>query len=199
MATADAHPRRRADAQRSIAAIVAAARAQLSADPDASIEDIARAAGVGRQTLYGHFRTRGALVDAALTEALTEGEKALAALDLDGDADQALSVLLASSWALVAESAALLTAAQATLGVERVRDLHAAPAERLTALLERGRTQGVVRTDLPLEWLVNLVHYVLHGAATELRTGRLNPEQVPGVVTATLRSALRPEPATPGP
>ena len=189
-----ARPRRRADAQRSIAAIVAAAREQLSVNPEASVEDIARAAGVGRQTLYGHFRTRAELVDAALVAAMADGEKALAALDLDGDADRALATLLASSWALVAESAALLTAAQADLGADRVRDLHAAPAWRLTALLERGRAQGVVRTDLPLEWLVNLVHYVLNGAATELRAGRLIAEQVPGVVTATLRSALRPGP-----
>ncbi|MGN2642094.1 MULTISPECIES: TetR/AcrR family transcriptional regulator [Nocardia] len=193
MTTADARPRRRADAQRSIAAIVAAARAQLSADPEAGVEDIARAAGVGRQTLYGHFRTRADLVDAALTDALAEGEKALAVLDLDGDADHALTTLLTSSWALVAESAALLTAVQATLGPDRVRDLHAVPAQRLTALLDRGRAQGVVRTDLPVEWLVNLVHYVLHGAATELRAGRLTADQVPGVVTATIRSALRPD------
>ena len=82
---------------------------------------------------------------------------------------------------------------QATLGPDRVRDLHAVPAQRLTALLDRGRAQGVVRTDLPVEWLVNLVHYVLHGAATELRAGRLTADQVPGVVTATIRSALRPD------
>lgn len=193
--TSAARPRRRADAERSIAAIVAAAREQLSVNPDVGVEEIARAAGVGRQTLYGHFRTRAELVDAALVAALAEGERALAELDLDGDVDRALTTLLTSSWALVAESAAMLAAAEATLGAERIRDLHAAPARRLAALLERGRAQGVVRADLPLEWLVNLVHYVLHGAAIELRAGRLAADQVPGVVTATLRSALRPDPS----
>ncbi|MFC3960960.1 TetR/AcrR family transcriptional regulator [Nocardia jiangsuensis] len=190
-----ARPRRRADAQRSIAAIVAAARAQLAANPDASVEDIARAAGVGRQTLYGHFRTRAELLDATLADALAEGEKTLSGLDLDGDADEALTMLLGSSWALVAESAALLTAAQPVLSAERIRELHTAPAQRLTALVHRGRDQGVIRTDMPVQWQVNLVHYVLHGAAVELRAGRLHAEQIPAVVTATIRSALRPDPA----
>ena len=91
----------------SIARIVAAARICLGRDPDATIDDIAKEAGVGRMTLYGHFRTRAELVEAALVDAMRVGEETLSAVDLDGDARDALSRLLASSWSLVAESAAL--------------------------------------------------------------------------------------------
>lgn len=69
------HPRpaRRADAQQNVAKILDAAVACLSRDAGASVSEIAKAAGVGRVTLYGHFPSREALVEAALTRALAEG------------------------------------------------------------------------------------------------------------------------------
>lgn len=186
----DTRPRRRADAERSIARIVSAARASLSEDPDATIDAIAAAAGVGRMTLYGHFKTRAELVEAALVDALRSGEETLSAVDLGGDARDALGRLLTSSWALVAESAALLAAAQGVLPAGRIRELHAGPGERIEELIRRGQHDEVFRTDLPVEWLVNVVHYVLHGAAEENRAGRVKTADVAGVVTATVRSIL---------
>ncbi|MBC6470449.1 TetR/AcrR family transcriptional regulator [Actinomadura alba] len=183
-------PRRRADAERNIARVVSAARESLSSDPNASIDDIAKAAGVGRMTLYGHFRTRAELVEAALADALRAGEEALSAVDLSGDAQDALTRLLDSSWSLVAESTALLTAAQGTLPAGRIRKLHAAPARRVEELIRRGQDEGVFRTDMPIAWLVSVVHYVLQGAAEENRTKRLKTAEAARVVTATVRSIL---------
>ncbi|WUI02520.1 TetR/AcrR family transcriptional regulator [Spirillospora sp. NBC_00431] len=190
MSTAASGRRRRADAERSIARIVSAARESLSRDPNASIDDIAKAAGVGRMTLYGHFRNRAELVEAALTDALRAGDEVLSAVDLTGDAREALTRLLDSSWSLVAESTALLAAAQGTLPAGRVRTLHAEPAERVEELIRRGQEQGVFRTDLPIGWLVGVLQYVLHGAAEETRAGRLEPDDTARVVTATAQSIL---------
>lgn len=191
MDRAPARPRRRADAERSIERIVSAARAQLSRDPDATVDDIAKAAGVGRMTVYGHFRTRPELVEAALADALRAGEETLGGVDLDGDARDALTRLLASSWALVAESAALLTAAQDVLPPGRIRDLHGDAADRVENLIRRGQRQGVFRTDLPIAWLVSSMQYILHGAAEEIRAGRMASADATGIVTATVLSILR--------
>ncbi|MEU6859873.1 TetR/AcrR family transcriptional regulator [Glycomyces sp. NPDC046736] len=185
-------PRRRADAERSIARIVAAARASLSRDPDATVDSIAEAAGVGRMTLYGHFPTRAALVDAAFADALEAGDAVLSAVDLTGNARDALSRLLASSWEVVAESVSLLAAAQGVLPPGRIRELHQNAGDRIGDLIRRGQADGVFRTDLPLSWLVNVVHYVLHGAAEEVRAERLAAEEVPAIVTATIQSILAP-------
>ncbi|WP_191244456.1 TetR/AcrR family transcriptional regulator [Amycolatopsis deserti] len=185
-----ARPRRRADAERSIARIVTAAREVLGRDPDASIDDIVKAAGVGRMTLYGHFPNRAALVEAALADALRDGEEVLSAVDLDGDARDALARLIVPSWSLVAESTKLLQAAEGLLPAARIRELHREAAGRVEDLIRRGQRQGVFRTDLPVTWLVNVVHYVLNGAAEETRAGRLSAEEAPGVVAATVRSLL---------
>lgn len=183
-------PKRRADAERSIARIVSAARTLLSSDPNAKTDDVAKAAGVGRMTLYGHFGTRAELVEAALMDALRAGDETLSAIDLTGNAREAMTRLLASSWQVVAESAALLAAAEEVLPAGRIRDMHAKPVQRMTELVRRGQDQGVFRTDLPTTWLVNVVHHVLHGAATEIRAGRLNPDDAAEVVIKTVQSVL---------
>lgn len=53
----------RADARRNTASILDAAVLCLTRNPDASVAEIAKAASVGRVTLYGHFKTRAELVD----------------------------------------------------------------------------------------------------------------------------------------
>ena len=73
---------RRADAQRNIAAILTAAAECLGRDPSASTSEIAKAAGVGRVTLYGHFPSRAELVDAVFVQAIATGEETLGQVDL---------------------------------------------------------------------------------------------------------------------
>jgi AcrR family transcriptional regulator len=56
---------RRADAQRNVERLIGAARDAFAAEgPNASLDDIAKAAGVGPGTLYRHFPTRVALFEA---------------------------------------------------------------------------------------------------------------------------------------
>ena len=78
----DPAPARRADARRNIAAILEAALDCLARDPQASIADIAAAAGVGRITLYGHFSSRLELLDATFGYALQQADQVLDAVDL---------------------------------------------------------------------------------------------------------------------
>src|SRR3954453_7473491 len=60
---------KRADARRNYDQLVAAAHeAFTEADRSASLEDIARRAGVGIGTLYRHFPTRAALIEAVYVE-----------------------------------------------------------------------------------------------------------------------------------
>ena len=72
---ASAPKRRRADAERSIAAIVNGALEALASDPDASMAEIARRAGVVRATIYMHFPTREALLDAVMENATGAGRR----------------------------------------------------------------------------------------------------------------------------
>jgi AcrR family transcriptional regulator len=183
---------KRADAQRNIAAILDAAQECLCRNPDASIGEIAQAAGVGRVTLYGHFSSRAELIDAAFAKAIEDGDSLLSGVDLTGDPRKALERLIESSWQMVDRFRTLLVAAQATLPPGRIRSLHAEPMERVQGLVERGQAEGVFRTDLPPSWLVGTMHNVMHGAADEINAGRLDAEDAAGYITATLLAAFTP-------
>src|SRR6266498_5844792 len=90
---------RRADAQRNVAAILDAAVVLLGRQPDAGMDEIAAAAGVARQTVYAHFRSRQALLDAVVERVTAEVVDTLGTVDLDaGTATAALRWWLDTAW-----------------------------------------------------------------------------------------------------
>jgi AcrR family transcriptional regulator len=183
---------KRADALRSIDAIVQAAAECLGRNPEASLSEIARAAGVGRVTLYAHFASRAEVVDAAMSRAIDRGNEALDAVDLSGDPLVALARYVHVSWHLVDRARALLVAAQRELPPGRIRELHSGPAARVETLIARGRAEGIFRTDLPIAWLVNVLHSIMHSAAEEIRAGRLSSDRAAAHITATVLAAFTP-------
>jgi TetR/AcrR family transcriptional repressor of mexCD-oprJ operon len=195
--------RRRADAERNIAAILEAGLTCFSRSADASVAEVARAAGVGRVTLYGHFPSRQELVDAVLGHAISKANTALDAVAIDhGPADEALARLIGSSWRIIDQHRGLLAAAQAHLPPARVRHHHDQAMARVEQLIARGQDEGEFRTDLPRSWLVATFYSLMHGAAEEVDAGRLDPAGAAGVLVATILAALadqtdRPQPGWP--
>jgi AcrR family transcriptional regulator len=185
--------RRRADAERNIQAILDAAVACLSRNPDASVADIALTAGVGRVTLYGHFSSRAILVDAVMARTVAQADATLQATGLDEiPADEALTRMVTSAWPVLNQYRAVLIAAERELPAERIRRHHDRPLGRVRRLIERGRREGVFRTDLPVGWLVTMFHTVLHSAAQEVITGRLTLRSADRVIVDTLLAAYTP-------
>lgn len=180
----------RADAQRNRVKILAAALTAIGKNPDASVADIAAEAGVGRMTLYGHFKTRPELIEAALVDSLDRAEDVLSQVPLDGDPREAFSRLIASSWVLLDQSRALLATAQKELPAARIRELHEKAEARMRSLLERGQQDGTFRADLPVSWLLTTTHVVMNGAAEEVRATRLDPDEAPWFIDAILLPAF---------
>ncbi|GAA4539759.1 TetR/AcrR family transcriptional regulator [Pseudonocardia xishanensis] len=183
---------RRADATRNVERILEAATACLLVTPSATMTEIARAAGLGRVTLYGHFASRAELVEAVAGRVLGANEAALADLDQTGDARAALVRLLRATWRQLDAARAVLAAATQELSPERLWDLHKEPAARVERLVERGRREGVFRSDLPVSWLVAVVHQVVHGAAEEVAADRLDPDAAADVVVRTVLAVFAP-------
>ncbi|MCZ7379852.1 TetR/AcrR family transcriptional regulator [Micromonospora sp. WMMC250] len=180
---------RRADARQNVQKILDAAIICLSRNADASVSEIAQAAGVGRVTLYGHFPTRDALIEAALVRVIAEGEGVLASLDLAGDPRRALRVLIESSWLLIARASAVLVAAQMALPPGRIQQLHAGPAQRVDELVRRGQIEGAFRDDLPATWLTSVLHHLLKGAALDVANGLLEQTDAPRLISETVLAA----------
>lgn len=181
---------KRADARRNIEAIVTAATRVLAVSPEASVNEIAEAAGVGRVTLYGHFGSRDALVREVVERAIAETDSTLGRLDLSGDPRTALGRLLEATWEVTHRYGALVVAASQALPPAGLREAHEVPAARVRGLLERGRESGDLRDDMPLEWQVSVIQAILHGASAAVHRDEITAEQAPGLVRDTALAAL---------
>lgn len=191
-AAADGMPDRtkRADAIRNIEAIIAAATRLLAVDPDVSINEIAKAADVGRVTLYGHFDSRATLIREVADRAIAQTNQALAQLDLDGDPRNAFGRLLEATWHLTHRFGAVVVAASQVLPPEQMHRAHEEPAARVRALLERGREAGEFRADVPIDWQISVVQAILHGASAAVHRGGISEDEAPSLVRDTVLAAV---------
>ena len=182
----------RADARRNLAALLDAATDCLARDPETSVAGIAAAAGVGRITLYGHFKTRAELVDAVLARTIQRADVILDATDTGGDPRDALARLVAASWQIVHQFRNILLAAQRELPAERIRGVHDPILRRVRSLIGRGQRAGAFRRDLPRQWLITTAFSLMHAAAEDTAAGRVNADDAARLITATLLAAYTP-------
>ena len=137
-------PRLRADAERTIERILAAAPTVLTANRGASVDLIAERAGVGRATLYRHFPTRDDLLAAIHRRALEDAATAIEAARPDeGPACEALRRVLAELLA-VGDRYRFLSQPDTADGALEVQERTFAP---LIALIERGQRTAEIRED----------------------------------------------------
>jgi AcrR family transcriptional regulator len=151
---------KRADALRNYEKLVAAGReAFTEADRSASLEDIARRAGVGIGTLYRHFPTRTDLVQAIYVdevEALSRSADELAALE----PWDALRAWLGRFVGYVATKKALADELFAVDDAGRQAVFAGCRAMLYGAgepLLRRAQDAGIVRPDVTIDEVVRMV------------------------------------------
>lgn len=173
-----ARRRRRADAERSRVAVLDAAVRLLAERPDAGMAAIAAAAGVTRQTVYAHFGTRDALLD-AVADRITE--QAMAAMDEaeenGGPALDQLLQLQVIGWRLFERNPVLLQLGSTRTGADADRARHEPVAARLTQLIEKGQASGEFDPAPPAPWLVAAVTALGHAAGDEVGADRMSVEE----------------------
>ncbi len=137
---------RRSDARRNYEQILAGATKVLKVDASASLQDIAASVGLHRATLHRHFRSREDLV-AVLRQ--RSAERTLRALDAAEASSEPTAVRIPAFVRQVIENAL-------PAGVWRFATYHGSGMddyvqelnERSAALMEDGRRDGVLRSDL---------------------------------------------------
>ncbi|WTP81290.1 TetR/AcrR family transcriptional regulator [Streptomyces sp. NBC_00178] len=187
----------RADARRNRDRLVSEARASFAAHgTDASLEDIARNAGVGIGTLYRHFPNRHALMNAVFQEALAD------LLDRSGElahAEQPCSALVEWLGAIVTHAGEYRGLARALMSASgdetsALTSCHVPLRQAGERLLARARADGSVRADVSIDDLLRLTNAI--ALATEQTPA--DPDLACRLLRLTLHG-LKADPADPRP
>jgi AcrR family transcriptional regulator len=185
----------RADAARNLHRIVEVAARLLGDDPHVGMAAVAAAADVSRATVYRHFPTREALMDAIRAQALEAGAQAIVECRLEeGSATDALRRLV-ESWLEIAERygfAQLVGHAGSPLADEDRAHRRRVFGEPLVALFTRGRDAGEFSTAVTAEWATRMFGATVIAAARAVDDGALARADAADTVFHTLTQGLRP-------
>ncbi|MEU6353573.1 helix-turn-helix domain-containing protein [Streptomyces sp. NPDC047072] len=183
-------PQRR-NARSNRARILATARQEFGRNPDVTLEELARAAGVVRRTLFGHFPGRAALLDALAEEAAEALQAAVAAdAGTDEPAELALARFSLSLWPLGDRYRMLLALARRDLGAERVAGILAPARIRVTVVLERGQRDGVFHSHLPAAVLSAGLEAMTVALLEEVNSGALEDDGTRVAVTTLIAAGV---------
>ncbi len=185
-------PRRlRADARRNREKVLAAARAAFGETGiHTQVDDIARRAGVGVGTVYRHFPTKDALVD-ALAEVHFDGlaDAVEAALDVEGDP---WTVFADTIWSTASRAAADVAWCEIIAGHPRSVEAAAIGQQRLAAatatLIGRAQATGAMRADATVADIKTIMCGFGHIAASQRAGGPVDWERYLTIALDGLRA-----------
>ncbi len=175
-------------AERNTEAILDAAEELLRSQGHASISAVAAQAGVSRVTVYAHFPTWEALLEAAVARAVRRTMTALESVHPEqGPPVEALDRMLAATWQHLARYQAMAAAVAELLNPEAVTRTHQAAHRTIGALLERGRADGSFRSDLPAGWLVTASIALVHACSDGVRAGQIAEQDAVRILSTSIR------------
>ncbi|MEV6138260.1 TetR/AcrR family transcriptional regulator [Nocardia sp. NPDC051990] len=184
----------RADTERTVHSILAAAERVLSGDPTATMEQIAEAAGVARTTVHRRFATREALID-ALTRWVTEQFAAA----VDGAVSETAPPLVVL-YRVTADVLRVkigwgfaMTRAAGSADPEIAR-VYADVLEKCDRLFRRAQATGLLRSDVDIKWARRCYYALIH----EVTQGGTADADVDALTTLIVDTLLRGFGADPG-
>ncbi|WP_424214648.1 TetR/AcrR family transcriptional regulator [Streptomyces sp. BI20] len=167
------------------------AAALLARKSTATMDEVAKAAGISRATLNRHFAGRDALIRALEDLAIRELEAALDASRTDeGPADEALRRLVAASQPSAQLLAFLVTENQLFEG-DAVHAGWARMDTRIAELFKRGQAEGRFRIDLSPAWLTEALYGLIGAAAWAVQDGRVAGKDYQYMITELLLGGAR--------
>ncbi|MCY0925072.1 helix-turn-helix domain containing protein [Streptomyces sp. H27-H1] len=171
--------------------VLRAAAALLSRKSTATMDEVARAAGIGRATLHRHFAGRDALVRALEAFGIREFEAAFDNARLDeGTAIEAIKRLVAEAEPNAELLAFLVTENQLFEG-EQVNEGWARLDARVGALFRRGQHEGDIRIDLSPAWLTEALYGLIGTCAWAVMDGRVAAKDFSYMITELLLGGAR--------
>jgi len=161
-----------------------------------SLLDVVAAAGVSRTTLYRHFPTREALLQALTAAARDATAARLAEADLD---DVPVAEAIARIARVIAADGSKYAAVAARFGnSDYAGDAEQQIRTMIHKVLSRGIDDGTLRADLTVEELGSMLGSLVQAAARMTAEHQAGIEKAAALVTSVFLHGTR-NPAGPGP
>ncbi|OEJ50686.1 TetR/AcrR family transcriptional regulator [Streptomyces agglomeratus] len=171
--------------------VLRTAAALLSRKATATMDEVAKSAGIGRATLHRHFAGREALVKALEGLGIREFEAALDAARLnEGTAEEGLRRLIAEIEPAAGLLAFLVTENQLFEGAQ-VHEGWGRLDARVSALFRRGQQQGEFRIDLTPAWLTEALYGLIGTGAWAVQDGRVAAKDFQYMIVELLLGGAR--------
>jgi len=175
----DRKRRQRSDARQSV--VLDAAIRTLAERPDASMDEIARAARVSRQTVYAHFPSREVLIDTVTEQASAEFSALFDSLGLDQvPPPQALTRLLEVGWQVAGRYPFLWW--QPAVSSDKDEERHGPIIERMVDIVRRGQASGDFDASVPAQWLMSAILALGRVTEDEVKAGRMTVDQATNAI-----------------
>ncbi|MCG7525080.1 TetR/AcrR family transcriptional regulator [Streptomyces sp. OfavH-34-F] len=171
--------------------VLRTAAALLTRKSTATMDEVARAAGIGRATLHRHFAGRDALVRALEELGIQEFEAALDAAAMDeGTSEEALRRFVVAVEPSAGLLSFLVTENQLFEGENRNAGWDRLDA-RVAAFFRRGQERGEFRIDLTPAWLTEALYGLIGSAAWAIQAGRVAARDFPYMIAELLLGGAR--------
>ena len=149
-----------------------------------TMQEIADISGIGRTTLYRHFRTREDLIRAIKRQALADAHAAIAASRLDeGTAEDALRRVIAG-FISVGDRYRILV--EEGLSKEEMHDDERGLGAELYGLVARGQREGSFTSTLSPRWILTAMGHLVMAAIEQVQAGELARNHAAATVADTL-------------
>ncbi|HEV7494091.1 TetR/AcrR family transcriptional regulator [Baekduia sp.] len=172
-ATSDA--RLRSDARRNRRTVLAAAVALLAQRPQATMQEVADASGLGRTTVYRHFPRRQDLIDALFAEVIRDAAETIEEALRSAHSARELLCELGPRFIAIGDRYRFIDAHPDL----RVRALH--PIDAITTPLEayftEAQERGELRDDVPIMWILTTLRGLGVVAMVEVNAGRMTVDE----------------------
>src|SRR3954471_23028422 len=185
--------RLRSDARRNRRTVLDAAVALLAQRPQATMQEVADASGLGRTTVYRHFPRRQDLIDALYAQVVRESaETVREAIAEAGNARELLCdlgervIAIGDRYRFLDAHPELRERTLAGDGPPRGGQPPGAPPPPGRG---RGGGRGELRDDLPVDWMLTTMRGLAVVAMVEVGGGRMTVEEAGRLVGETCASA----------
>ncbi|HEY6761580.1 MAG TPA: TetR/AcrR family transcriptional regulator, partial [Baekduia sp.] len=164
--------------------------ALLAQRPQATMQEVADASGLGRTTVYRHFPRRQDLIDALYEEVLRESAETVRQVLSEADNARHLLCELGTRIIAIGDRYRFLDAHPELRERTLAGRGHDAGADPLEDYLAHAQERGEIRSDIPVAWMLTSLRGLAVVAMVEVGAGRLTVEQAGQHVGETCASAF---------